>query len=219
MRKFQAAHAVLLVFCTLATLTTLTLFDPARALAAESASSTPVPSPQADAASVPSAPPIPTPTGTAPAGMDTPPPFVQRPARRSAPTRPDFTFARRAAPEQFRGLAWGTGVEQARATLADLAPVQAPVPLRDTFARPGELLKLGEADLRSVAYYFPKGKLMGVGIVFEGEANYFLIKEHLLALYGPGRQLGDRYGWTWPAFSIELRMRGQLGELRYTYAP
>ncbi len=216
MRKFQAAHAVLLVFCSLATLTiltTLTLADPARALAAESA-----PSDQATP-SVPSAPPIPTPTGTPPAGMDTPPPFVQRPVRRSAPSRPDFTFARRAAPEQFRGLAWGTGLEQARATLADLAPVQTPVPLRDTFARPGELLKLGEADLRSVAYYFPKGKLMGVGIVFEGEANYFLIKEHLLALYGPGRQLGDRYGWTWPAFSIELRMRGQLGELRYTYAP
>lgn len=216
MRKFQAARAVLLVFCTLAT---LTFAGPARALAADSSPSTPAPSIQADAASVPSAPPIPTPTGTPPAGMDTPPPFVQRPVRRSAPSRPDFTFARRAAPEQFRGLAWGTGVEQARATLADLAPVQTPVPLRDTFARPGELLKLGEADLRSVAYYFPKGKLMGVGIVFEGEANYFLIKEHLLAQYGPGRQLGDRYGWTWPTFSIELRMRGQLGELRYTHAP
>jgi hypothetical protein len=97
--------------------------------------------------------------------------------------------------------------------------VTTPRPLPATYSRAGELLKLGEADLRSVAYYFPKGKLTGVGIIFEGEANYFLIKEHLIKLFGLGRQMGDRYGWTWPDFFVELRMRGEQGELRYTYAP
>lgn len=166
------------------------------------------------------APQIPQPSGPATdGGDDTPPAFVKRPARPAAPPRPDLTYAQGKAPVEFRGLPWGTALDKAQAQLADLAPVTQPVPLKGTYSRAGELLKLGEADIRSVAYYFPKGRLSGVGIVFEGEANYFLIKEHLIRQFGPGRQMGDRYGWTWADFFVEMRMRGALGELRYTHVP
>ncbi len=166
------------------------------------------------------APQIPQPSGpnTDP-GNDTPPAFVKRPARPAAPPRPDLTYAQGKAPVEFRGLPWGTALDRAQAQLTDLTPVTQPVPLKGTYSRAGELLKLGEADIRSVAYYFPKGRLSGVGIVFEGEANYFLIKEHLIRQFGPGRQMGDRYGWTWADFFVEMRMRGALGELRYTHVP
>ncbi len=175
---------------------------------------------QQDAPAGPDISPIPAPAAP-PATMDedAPPPFVKRPAQPPRAQRPDLTFAKGKAPLEFRGLPWGTSLDKARAQLPDLDAVTSPLPLKDTYARKDELLKLGEADLKSVAYYFPKGRLSGVGIVFEGEANFFLIKEQLIRQFGPGRQMGDRYGWTWTDFFVEMRLRGQTGELRYTYAP
>ena len=158
---------------------------------------------------------------SAPAGQgedDTPPPFIQRPKRPPRPVRPDLTFATRPAPKSFRDLPWGASLDQARASLG-LVPVTSPRPLPGTFQRPNELLKLGQADLRTVAYYFPKGQFTGAGILFEGEANFFLIKDYLIELYGPGRQVAAHYGWTWESVNIDLHMKETLGELRYTYEP
>jgi hypothetical protein len=156
------------------------------------------------------------PTGTSPPlNIDTPPAFVKRPAAKTRPTRPDLTYAQKSAPPDFRGMAWGTELSRQ----AGLLPVTKPVPLPGTYFRPDELLRLGQAEIRSVAYYFPKGQLTGVGIVFVGQENFFLIKDHLIDLYGPGRQMGDRYGWTWNNFFIDLRMRETLGELRYQTQP
>ncbi|OGR38430.1 MAG: hypothetical protein A2051_05855 [Desulfovibrionales bacterium GWA2_65_9] len=156
------------------------------------------------------------PAGTkAPGNIDTPPAFIKQPAARPRPTRPDLTFAVKGAPADFRGLAWGADLSRQ----TGLVPVTKPVSLPGTYFRTDELLRLGQAEIRSVAYYFPKGKLTGVGIVFEGQENFFLIKDHLIDLYGPGRQMGDRYGWTWSNFFIDLRMRDNLGELRYQTQP
>lgn len=149
---------------------------------------------------------------------DTPPPFIQRPKRPPQPVRPDLTFATRPEPKGFRDLPWGASLDQARASLG-LVPVTSPRPLPGTFQRPNELLKLGQADLRTVAYYFPKGQFTGAGILFEGEANFFLIKDYLIELYGPGRQVAAHYGWTWESVNIDLYMKETLGELRYTYEP
>jgi hypothetical protein len=147
-----------------------------------------------------------------------PPPFMRPHVAKSAPIRPDLTFASKPGPKGFRGLDWGMALAEAKAR-ASLAPVTDPVTLKDTFLRPDELLKLGLADLRTVAYYFPKGRFAGVGITFEGEANFFLVKDYLIELYGPGRQVGDRYGWTWKDCNIDLRLKAGAGELRYTYEP
>lgn len=153
-----------------------------------------------------------------PGAEDTPPPFIRRPKRPPQPVRQDFTFASRPAPKGFRDLPWGASLDQARASLG-LVPVTSPRPLPGTFQRPNELLKLGQADIRTVAYYFPKGQFTGAGILFEGEANFFLIKDYLIELYGPGRQVAAHYGWTWETVNIDLHMKEKLGELRYTYEP
>ncbi|MBI5518939.1 MAG: hypothetical protein HY916_02640 [Desulfovibrio sp.] len=154
----------------------------------------------------------------APGDDATPPPFMQRPKRAPQPIRPDNTFATRPAPAGFRDLPWGTSLDQAKAKLK-LAPVTSPKPLPGTYQRPDELLKVGQAEVRTVAYYFPKGSFTGAGIMFEGEANFFLIKDHLIELYGPGRQVADRYGWTWESVNIDLRFKNGVGELRYTFEP
>ncbi|MBA4358628.1 MAG: hypothetical protein C0405_12985 [Desulfovibrio sp.] len=165
----------------------------------------------------PAAPSIPEPPvgATPPQSMNVPPPFTQRPAAKPEPNRPDTTFAVRPAPKDFRGLAWGTPLSQ----VEGLVPVTRPVTLAGTYYRPDELLRLGQAEIRSVAYYFPKGTLTGVGIIFEGQDNFFLLKDYLIDFFGPGRQMGDRYGWTWSTFFIDLRLRGATGELRYSHQP
>lgn len=155
---------------------------------------------------------------SAPVPDETPPPFMQRPKRPPQPLRPDNTYATRPAPTGFRDLPWGAGLDQAKASLK-LSPVTSPKPLPGTYQRPDELLRVGQADVRTVAYYFPKGSFTGAGIMFEGEANFFLIKDHLIELYGPGRQVGDRYGWTWESVNIDLRFKNGVGELRYTFEP
>jgi len=164
------------------------------------------------------APAVPEPTGAAPAGADTPPPFVVRPKLPAAPARPDLTYAMSPAPTEFRGLAWGTPLDQAKTKLG-LVPVVSPRPLPNTYHKPDEVLKLGMADVGTVAYYFPKGVFSGAGVVFAGESNFFMVKDHLIELYGPGRQVGNRYGWTWTHVNIDLRLRDGMGELRYTYEP
>ena len=150
-----------------------------------------------------------------PDGSDFSPVPLVRPASKPAAQRPDTTFASRPAPRDFRGIAWGATLSEAQSQ-GGLVPVKQPIALANTYMRPDELLKLGMADIRSVAYYFRKGRLSGVGITFEGQTNFFLIKDHLIELYGPGRQVGDRYGWTWTDFDIDLRLNGGAGELRYT---
>jgi hypothetical protein len=154
----------------------------------------------------------------APDAADAPPPFVSRPKLPPWPKGPDRTYATRPAPTGFRNLAWGTPLKQATDTLG-LVPVTNPRPLHDTYYRPGEVLKLGMADIRTVAYYFRKGLFSGVGIVFVGEANFFLVKDDLIERYGPGRQVGDHYGWTWSKVNVDLLLKDGMGELRFTYEP
>jgi len=149
---------------------------------------------------------------------DAPPPFMRKPKVPPRATRPDMTYATRPAPAEFRGLPWGAALAEATAHLG-LKPVTSPRSLPDTYYRPDENLKLGSAELVTVAYYFHKGAFSGAGIVLAGEANYFLVKDHLIELYGPGRQVGDRYGWTWTHVNIDMRLREGMGEVRYTYEP
>jgi hypothetical protein len=156
--------------------------------------------------------------GGAPTDADAPPPFVTRPKLPPQPKRPDMTYATSPAPTEFRGLAWGTPVDLAKKKLG-LVPVTGSRPMPNTYHKPDELLKLGMADVGTVAYYFPKGVFSGAGVVFAGESNFFMVKDHLIELYGPGRQVGGRYGWTWTHVNIDLRLRDGMGELRYTYEP
>ena len=118
-------------------------------------------------------------------------------------------------PKDFRGIAWGTSIDDLdgfkRVTRSGY---------RDTYYRPGEDLTLYGADVESVAYYFPDGRLTGVGVVFSGEPNHFLIKDALIKRLGPGRQAAVQYGWTWPDFSIAIvRGQGERFALTYRWEP
>ena len=124
----------------------------------------------------------------------------------------DYTVAK--PPTSFRGLTWGTP----RSDIPNLVPVQKPG-FKNTYFRRDEKLTFGEADIVSVAFYFRKEKLYRAGIAFTGRANHFLLKERLLRMYGPGRGVGQKYGWMWSDFSIEISYDddAKSGGLYYTF--
>lgn len=115
-------------------------------------------------------------------------------------------------PTSFRGLEWGTPLEAA----PDLMAVKG---VENTYFKTNERLSFGDATIISVAYYFRKDKLYRVGVAFKGRANHFLIKERLMRMYGRGRGVGNRYGWMWPDFSVEVTFDddSKTGGLFYTY--
>lgn len=115
-------------------------------------------------------------------------------------------------PSSFRGLAWG-------ATLEDAPELLAVKGSKNTFFKKDERLTFGDAQIKSVAYYFRKDRFYRIGVAFEGRANHFLVKERLLRMYGRGRGVGSRYGWMWPEFSVEITFDDDTknGGLYYTY--
>lgn len=118
------------------------------------------------------------------------------------------------APDSFRGIKWGTPL----ADVPDLLAVTKPG-FEDTYFKKDERLNFGDAEITSVAYYFRKDRLYRVGVAFSGRANHFLIKDRLISMYGMGRGVGSRYGWMWPAFSVELDYDDSRGggALYYTF--
>lgn len=123
-------------------------------------------------------------------------------------------YAQSEAPKDFRGMAWGSTLEEH----ADLVAVPK-AGFKNTYYRPSEDLHLGQAVIESVAYYFRNDRLFRVGVAFSGEDNYFLVRDKLIQTYGRGRQIGKRYGWMWPEFSIEVRFdhSKRQGAVYYTY--
>lgn len=117
-------------------------------------------------------------------------------------------------PKAFRGIAWGTSLDN----LPQMVPVQENG-YPDTYFVRDEPLKMGQAKLVSVAYYFEDNRLYRVGVAYEGGTNHFFLKEQLLKQYGPGRQIGARQGWVWPHFSIEIAYdtKSDRGAIFYTW--
>ncbi len=119
-------------------------------------------------------------------------------------------YAQAVRPAEFHGVAFGAN----QADVPDLVPAPG---LRDTFHRKNEDLTLGQAKLLSVAYYFSKGRMTGVGVVIQGDGEIFRAQEYLFGKYGTGRQRGASFGWTWPDFSLTLtRLQNGQAALRYT---
>lgn len=123
-------------------------------------------------------------------------------------------YAAHEPPRDFRGMQWGTPLSE----ISGMVPVPAKG-YKNTYYRKDEPLTFGDADIVSVAYYFKDGLLSRVGVAFKGQANQFLIKDKLIHDFGPGRQVGSRYGWMWKDFSmvIDYNASSDTGALYYTF--
>ncbi|MEF2144923.1 MAG: hypothetical protein V3573_05715 [Desulfovibrionaceae bacterium] len=122
-------------------------------------------------------------------------------------------------PADFRGMVFGAPLE----SMPGLRPVADRMPasgkgFEDVYYREKESTSFGQAEILSVAYYFHKDRLRSVVVTMQGDVNAFMVKDKLIELYGPGRQAGPRYGWTWDAFSLVLgpAERKDVHALTYT---
>lgn len=89
----------------------------------------------------------------------------------------------------FRDLKWG----------AELSGLTGMLKLEknetvEFYRKYGESMKLGQAELKKVAYGFYKGRFCVAVLEASGSANYSAIKAELDALYGPPRQLKGEAG-------------------------
>lgn len=131
----------------------------------------------------------------------------------------DPGYPRTAPPADFRGIAFGAPLD----AIADMSAVADRMPkgkvrFKDVYYRENENLDMAGIKLVSVAYYFRDGLLRSVVLTTRGEVNAFKLKDLFISKYGPGRQVGLRYGWTWPEFSLVMtRMPGEdITALEYT---
>lgn len=108
-------------------------------------------------------------------------------------------------PDRFRGLDWGVSSEAFPGELR-LADEAGPVKLYDKVS---DHLKVGTADLLSIAYVFYEDQFYRVLMSFEGDENASIILDSLKSKYGDGAR-PNRY--------TETRHWGIGGDVTITYS-
>jgi hypothetical protein len=108
-------------------------------------------------------------------------------------------------PDGYEGIPWGTSIE----VLPDMISLGAS-PKREggrLYSRPGDILRFGRADLKSVEYEFVKEQFAGVIIKVSDLLNYVRLKEEVFRRFGKGTDLdknAERFFWDGKSTRITL---------------
>lgn len=92
------------------------------------------------------------------------------------------------------GIEWGTNISD----LPDMVLMGVVGDGKTVYARQGEKLKIGDADIERVMYGFYEDRLYEVQIHFRSSSHFAKLKEILFQAYGPGRQPNqfvETYHW------------------------
>jgi hypothetical protein len=123
-------------------------------------------------------------------------------------------------PEAFRGIAWGTPVEEVQglefskegtATLRDLysRTNKAAAPLVAVYTRPADEMRIGEASLSKIYYYFYDGAFYGVTAYFAGKDNYNKLLAACIKKFGePTETEENGVAWRGEVAGISLSRSG-----------
>ncbi len=107
------------------------------------------------------------------------------------------SYAFKNEPDGFRGIKWGTNIN----TLNNMTVVES---VGDTHVckRIGDEMKIGNAELTSLTYFFWKGKLLGIAINTKGYTNWSAFRNAVFEKFGKGHQ-ENRYieYYIWGSFS------------------
>ena len=93
-------------------------------------------------------------------------------------------------PDGFKNIRWGTDIS----TITDMEKVKLDNPSNKNvvwYARKGEILTLGKAEIESIFYSFWMGSFEGVWIDFEGGENLEALKKELFKAYGKVPDSGE----------------------------
>jgi hypothetical protein len=86
-------------------------------------------------------------------------------------------------PDGFRGIKWGTSLD----SLAGMRYFT-DIGGQKCYTRKGDILKLGQAELRNISYCFWQGKFCSVIVSCDGVVNYSALKEAVFKQFGVGSQ-------------------------------
>lgn len=123
------------------------------------------------------------------------------------------------AANSFRGMAFGTPLEQAKQAW-ELQPVaeEGQVPERlQLFIRNDEKKSLGDISVQELGYYFFDGKFYGVVIGTMESRHTELLKRMFEAAYTSGPQVSSSAGaFVWPGrnVSVLMKINADTGEAR-----
>ena len=126
----------------------------------------------------------------------------------------------RKEPEGFRGIKWGTHIEKTK-DLYFAGPSQT----WNVYRRNNENLKMGEATVREIEYYFYKQRFYSVRVRFFGEQNLLNVRKMLSDAYGRGIQHPKAYSveYQWRGSKVDIHIEydniSKQGALVYTYLP
>lgn len=122
-------------------------------------------------------------------------------------------------PDGFRGMKWGTRVENLKHL--DLLEQAGGF---EVYAKTDDKLSIGEVGLKKIVYMFYKGTFAGLVIEYESASNYRIIQRTLADVYGPGQVLsGPKKKHHWDGFDIfighEFNIGTNKGRIVYAYKP
>lgn len=122
-------------------------------------------------------------------------------------------------PDNFRGMKFGSDVSEFNELMYAAGSGDEKV-----YALRDEKLRIGNADLKNIAYVFYKGKFFGPVVTFEGLKNFTFLIETYRQQYGepdkPNRFM-NRYIWWGSGVSIYFRYEEITGKgsINYYYEP
>jgi hypothetical protein len=129
-------------------------------------------------------------------------------------------YAFRNEPAGFRGIEWGTHIDKCKdlyfVSISDAWTV---------YRHNNEDLKIGEATVREIAYYFYKNRFHWVRVQFWGEQNLLKLRKTLADAYGRGIRHVKGYGveYQWSGSKVDITIQydhiSKQGALVYTYLP
>jgi hypothetical protein len=97
----------------------------------------------------------------------------------------------------FRDLNWGSNL----AMLNDFVELRSDTGLEEVkeYIREGDILKLGDADLKSIVYSFWRDQFYTVTVWTEGKTNYISLRNEAFKQFGAGQRSDpslERYLWS-----------------------
>jgi len=122
-------------------------------------------------------------------------------------------------PGDFQGITWGANID----TISGMKKVSTQEHI-DIYIKEHDLLEIGGVNVKTIEYYFLKGKFMGSYIAFEGFPRFTAIKKYMVKTYGPGEKRNyflDNIKWLTKNLLITLNYapRTNSGFILYCYLP
>ncbi len=119
-------------------------------------------------------------------------------------------FKPNSEPDGFAGIKWGTEFSEVKSDMVESRsianPTEPDAKIKIYYAKKGDNLKMGEAQLDKMEYGFFRGKFAEAQITATGPENFNHLKKFLLEKYGTvDKSTQGLYSWNGPVTRIALR--------------